>query len=257
MTSRVNEILDTMRAAHDQLATTVTHITTEQATGPAYPSEWTVAQTLSHLGSGAEIFGALIKAASAGEPMPGVEHFHQVWDVWSAKAPEAQAADAVTSNADFIDSVAALSPEVRDRLRMDLFGVERDLADVLGMRLSEQVVHSWDALVALDPSATLFTGAVPYLLDRVGDVARRGKPVDQAQRIALTTDDPERHLQLSIGPDGPSISEGADHGTKATLHLSAEALIRLVYGRLDAAHTPPVQTEGVDLDLLRKSFPGF
>jgi hypothetical protein len=39
--------------------------------------------------------------------------------------------------------------------------------------------------------------------------------------------------------------------------LPAEALIRLVYGRLDAAHTPPsVRVENIDLDALRRAFPG-
>ena len=37
------------------------------------------------------------------------------------------------------------------------------------------------------------------------------------------------------------------------------ALLRLVYGRLDPDHTPPVEvlTSDVDLDLLRQTFPGF
>jgi hypothetical protein len=34
--------------------------------------------------------------------------------------------------------------------------------------------------------------------------------------------------------------------------------VRLVYGRLDAEHTPAaVETDGVDLDQLRAVFPGF
>ena len=42
-----------------------------------------------------------------------------------------------------------------------------------------------------------------------------------------------------------------------TLHLPAEAFVRLVYGRLDADHTPHrVQADGLDLDDLRKVFPG-
>ena len=41
------------------------------------------------------------------------------------------------------------------------------------------------------------------------------------------------------------------------LRLPAEALIRLVYGRLDEAHTPPAETAGVELDELRQIFRGF
>jgi hypothetical protein len=48
---------------------------------------------------------------------------------------------------------------------------------------------------------------------------------------------------------------GAAQGETA-LHLPAEALIRLIYGRLDPEHTPPVDGE-TDLDALRRVFPGF
>jgi hypothetical protein len=39
------------------------------------------------------------------------------------------------------------------------------------------------------------------------------------------------------------------------LELPAEAFVRLVYGRLDPAHTPPVSGTA-DLDELRSVFPG-
>ena len=39
------------------------------------------------------------------------------------------------------------------------------------------------------------------------------------------------------------------------LELPAEALVRLVYGRLDPDHTPAVRG-GADLDVLRGVFPG-
>jgi hypothetical protein len=35
-----------------------------------------------------------------------------------------------------------------------------------------------------------------------------------------------------------------------------EAFIRLVYGRLDPAHSPRVEAAGADLDELRQIFPG-
>jgi len=41
--------------------------------------------------------------------------------------------------------------------------------------------------------------------------------------------------------------------------MPAEALLRLVYGRLDPGHAPPAQVLSgrVELDLLRQTFPGF
>jgi hypothetical protein len=43
----------------------------------------------------------------------------------------------------------------------------------------------------------------------------------------------------------------------ASLVLPAEAFIRLVYGRLDPEHTPELAVVGIDLDELRRAFPGL
>lgn len=56
---------------------------------PAYPSEWTIAQVLSHLGSGAVITGLRLDAAIAGRDLDmGV--VQSVWDGWNSKSPTAQ-----------------------------------------------------------------------------------------------------------------------------------------------------------------------
>ena len=44
-----------LRNSHERLASLVSPLTPEQLRGPAYPTEWSIAQVLSHLGSGAEI----------------------------------------------------------------------------------------------------------------------------------------------------------------------------------------------------------
>jgi hypothetical protein len=42
------------------------------------------------------------------------------------------------------------------------------------------------------------------------------------------------------------------------IRIPTEALLRLVYGRLDTGHTPAeVSANGIDLDRLRAVFPGF
>jgi hypothetical protein len=38
--------------------------------------------------------------------------------------------------------------------------------------------------------------------------------------------------------------------------MPAECFIRLVYGRLDPQHTPPLQADAATLDELRAVFPG-
>jgi len=41
-----------------------------------------------------------------------------------------------------------------------------------------------------------------------------------------------------------------------TTTLPAEAFIRLIYGRLDPEHTPELAIPDIDLDTLRRGFPG-
>ena len=56
---------------------------------PAYPSEWSIAQVLSHLGSGAEIMQRRLDDTESGRETP--ESFApSVWDDWNAKSPRAQ-----------------------------------------------------------------------------------------------------------------------------------------------------------------------
>jgi hypothetical protein len=72
----------------------------------------------------------------------------------------------------------------------------------------------------------------------------------------VVTSNPEGHFTLETG-DSVKLEAFEPDDYEAELELPAEALLRLVYGRLDPAHTPPLKTRGVDLDELRAVFPGF
>ena len=74
----------------------------------------------------------------------------------------------------------------------------------------------------------------------------------------MSASDPQRDFTLESG-DTVTLAPSApgEDPELPDLQLPAEALVRLVYGRLDPAHTPPVETRGVDLDELRRLFPGF
>jgi uncharacterized protein (TIGR03083 family) len=253
----VDQILAVLTAAQDRLAAAVQPLPSDRLTGPAYPSEWSIARVMSHLGSSTEIFGLYARAGLAGEPIPGRERLQEIWDVWNAKTPEQQAANAISAGVAFRQEIDALTPEQRSAFRLELYGTKLDLAGLLLLRINEQVVHGWDVHVALDPQATLFADGLVLMMDGLGPVARLGKPTDEAQLIAVSTEAPDRRFLLAIGPGGTSLTEAGEGNIKATLRLPAEAFVRLLYGRLDPDHTPPVQTEGVDLDLLRSAFPGF
>ncbi|HEV2360804.1 MAG TPA: maleylpyruvate isomerase N-terminal domain-containing protein [Acidimicrobiales bacterium] len=224
----------------------------------SYASEWSVAQVLSHLGSGAVIFGDYLERSLAGEDLPGMEEMKPVWDEWNAKTPEDQRTDALEASAGYVERLASLHRDGTE-VDLELFGMNMDLAMLARMRLGEAAVHSFDIAVAFDPSATVAQDASALLVDTLGQIAGwTGKSDGSGRTVALTTTDPDRHLRLDLG-DSVVLDVGgasADAGA-ANLALPAESLIRLVYGRLDADHTPAsVAATGFDLDELRAVFPG-
>ena len=148
-------------ASVDRLRDLVEPLSPEQRRQQAYPSEWSVAQVLGHLGSGAVIAGHRVDQALGGPEIDA----QPIWDEWNAKDPDAMVVDGLAADAAFLD-------------RLD----------------------------------------------------------------ALTTD------RVVVSP-----SEA--HGP-ADVVLPAEALVRLVYGRLDPDHTPSFEGDEADLEELRRAFPG-
>ncbi|MFI4927900.1 MAG: hypothetical protein ACHP7E_09475, partial [Burkholderiales bacterium] len=68
---------------------------------------------------------------------------------------------------------------------------------------------------------------------------RHGPPYGRAFRLRVRTSAPERTLSLAVG-EGVELTE-EDGAADGELRLPAEAFLRLVYGRLDPAHTPAVE----------------
>ncbi|GAA0232804.1 maleylpyruvate isomerase N-terminal domain-containing protein [Cryptosporangium japonicum] len=245
-----------LRASHDRLRTVAAPLTPEQVRGPGYPSEWSIAQVLSHLGSGAEINGLILDSGVEQTPAPEPEAFRAIWAVWDAKDPDAQAADALDSDARLVENVEALTAEQRENAVFPLWFGPADLATFVAMRLSEHAVHTWDVEVMLDPSATVLPEAVGTVLEYAkGLVGFAGKP-GPAGRIHVTVTDPDAEYALVLGEK--VALEPWDGGERTgELALPAEAFLRLLYGRLDPAHSPSVTATDVDLDALRATFPGF
>jgi uncharacterized protein (TIGR03083 family) len=248
--------LAAVQASHARLRSLVEPLSPEEVRGRAYPSEWSIAQVLSHLGSGAQIFGLFLEAGLTGSPAPGVEQFHPIWDVWNAKAPEAQAADGVAADGALVDRLVSMSDAERDNWQLDMFGGPTSFAGLLRLRIGEHAVHTWDVAVALDPAATVSDDAVRLLIDDLGPLVRRsGKPHEPA-RIHVRTTEPSRELLLDLG-DTDDLRPWDDGDQDGEISVPAEGLLRLVYGRLDAEHAPFLTTVNVDIDELRRTFPGF
>jgi uncharacterized protein (TIGR03083 family) len=222
----------------------------------AYPTEWTIADVFSHIGSGAVIARHLFEVTLAGtEPDP--EFNQSVWDEWNAKQPEDQVSEATKADLAFLQSLERTDDEQRAAFHVSFGPFDLDFDGIAGMRLGEHALHTWDIAVALDPSATLLPSSTDILVDTLGRLAGfSGKPTGTEHTLHVTTSAPERGYTLAIGADSLelTLSNPVD---APDLELPSEAFIRLVYGRLDPAHTPEVSGRPTFLEELRRAFPGF
>ncbi len=249
--------IDVLRHSHDRLQAIVEPLDLGQLEQQSYASKWSIAQVLSHLGSQAEIFGMFLDAGLRGEEPPGREAFGPIWDAWNARSPQAQARDALAADEATLERFESLDADQRAGLHLKLFGMDLDATGIARMRVGEHAIHTWDVAVALDPAATVAPDAVGLLIDTLGQLTARAAKPDGVQRhLRVSTTDPERHFILRTGESVTLTPADGEEGLPE-LRLPAEALIRLAYGRLDPAHTPPVQASGVDLDELRAIFPGI
>jgi uncharacterized protein (TIGR03083 family) len=255
----------TLRESHDRLAGLVQPMTQDQIRGQSYCRDWSNAQVLSHLGSGAEIaLATLPGAVGTGEPV-GREAFQPIWDVWNSKTPDAQATDAIESDERHVASLEGLSDAELAAARMDFFGMQLDAVGMIRLRLGEHVLHTWDLAVMQDPDATVQADAVELLIDNVPQflAPRLGKPLPEPFAVRITTTDPARDYLLTSGEsisvtDWPGGLSEADADAVPHVTMPAEALLRLSYGRLDPDHTPASVSGDQDtLEKLRAIFPGF
>ena len=247
-----------VRSSHDRLAALIDGLAPGQLASPSYDSEWTVAQVLSHLGGQAEYFALVLDAGLTGDPPPGPAAMPPIWDRWNARAPEIQASESVAANERLVRRLESLDASALHAFHVSLFGAERDVVGLMRLRLGEHAVHTWDVAVTLDPAATVAGDAVQLLIDHLPEmVGRVGRPAPRALTLAVSTSDPDRRFTLAA--DGVRLDPWTDQVTGGSLRLPAEALFRLVHGRLDPAHTPPLQLDapGVAVDDLRAVFPGF
>ena len=247
------------RASHEHLTALVADLDEAALSRPSYDTEWTVAQVLSHLGSQAEIFGLYLDAALGGADVPGTEILQPIWEVWNARSPLTVRDELATVNDALLTRIETLPAETAAAFRMTLFGNDIDLDGFARMRVAEHAVHTWDVAVALDPSATVAPEAVDLMIDGMGQVARySGRPSGEHFQVRLQTTSPERDVLVSVADEVTLAPAEPSTAVDGTVELPAEAMLRLVYGRLDPEHTPSVVQSGTrGLDDLRGTFKGF
>lgn len=263
MTTQADQIIEILRAGHDDLQHRVSKLRPEDLTRGSAAAEWTVAQVLSHLGSGAEIFLAILESALDGTGSPADGFNQSVWDRWNAMSPNEQAAGFLVANEKLVQRYEGLDDRQREELRIPFSWMPEpiDLAAAAGMRLNEFTLHSWDVRVAFDPEAVLQPEAVGILLDGIGGtIAWAGKAdkLDGVARIAVRTVDPAREFGLVI-TDSVQVLEVPDV-VDGELTAPAEYVVRFLTGRNSAPFTPDTvefTSSTLTLDDLRPVFPGY
>ncbi|TFV86998.1 maleylpyruvate isomerase family mycothiol-dependent enzyme [Blastococcus sp. CT_GayMR16] len=265
MTALADRTIDADHSTYQRLSSLVGALTDDQLTQPSGASEWTVAQVLSHLGSGAEITLDTLRAARAGVERAGDAN-QAVWDRWNAMSPREQADGYVRAGGDLDQAYGELDAAQRSELRVPMaFLPEPAGIDLFtGMRLNEAALHAWDVEVAFDPAATIpddvaavlveqYLGPLTFLL---GFTAKTDRLSSRPVTLTLRATGPDRTLGLGLGEqaelsDAPGQSDGE-------VRLPTEALPRLLTGRLRASDDARIRVDGpVSLADLRQVFPGF
>lgn len=262
MTSLVNRTIAGLRDEHEMLAPLVTVLTEDHLTGPSAASAWSLAQVLAHLGSGAEVMLAGLRAGLAGADVPGQDYNTTVWDRWSVMAPGEQRDAFLEHNEALVTALEALTPEQRAEAQFKLGFAPAPLPVVAyaGMRLNEATLHGWDVRVALDPAAglaadsaqvigELYTASLGFMLGFMGKADRISGPV----RLDIVGSG----FGLMIRDTISFVASVAQ--PTATFSGPLEAAVRMIAGRLAPEYTPAGLTVSgnVTIDQLRHAFPGY
>ncbi len=264
---KVQVLLAALRHSHDRLAALVSGLAPADLARLSGSSEWSVAEVMSHLGSQAEIFSLFFDAGLGVGEVPPREAFEAIWASWNARQPAEQASASLAVTEALTARLEALPAASLGAFRVEMFGAERDAATVLRMRLSEHAVHSWDVAVAFDPAAVVAAESVALLVDGLAQTAARsGKSPDEPLEVTIVATAPDRRFRLAAGNGevrlevaGETASASGEAGEGKRIELPAEALVRLVYGRLAEQHPArgPVGVSGLSIEELVAVFPGF
>jgi uncharacterized protein (TIGR03083 family) len=247
-----------LRSSHDHLAAFATAATAEQLARQSMATEWTTAQVLSHLGSGAEIGLGTLTGEAVDPPT--------VWDRWNAMSPDDQAAAFVSADRAVVEWYEALSVDDLHHHQVSLPFLPHPISAVeaSGYRLAEIALHRWDIDGAFDPECALASDATPLLLDRqvsfvsmLGQFTPRGQRPAETVVIAVETRDPARSFELELG-DTMELRPATGAATSGQLTLPAETLVRLTMGRLRAPDDARITISGpLSVADLRHIFAGF
>ncbi|WP_328759643.1 MULTISPECIES: maleylpyruvate isomerase family mycothiol-dependent enzyme [Streptomyces] len=250
-----------LHESSQRLGHAVADLPADRLAEASFAEGWTIGQVLSHLGSGAEISTTLVERGLKGDERgPVREELLPVWERWDAMSPVEQRAAWREADERHLALLDTVGPGQRTSLRVPYFAGLLDLASYAGYRLSEQAVHAWDVMVALDERAVLAAPDVALLWERIDLVATRFRDADALtrlapQRVRVELTDPGQALLLDIDTE-LHLYPAPPTDPTALLTGPAESTLRLVYGR-NRPQDPLTATGSISLDDLRTLFPGF
>jgi uncharacterized protein (TIGR03083 family) len=242
-------------ASVDRLRGLCRDLDDSQLEARSYCRDWTIADVLSHLGSGAVIMRRSLEDTLAGRDTPD-DFAPAVWDEWNAKTARAKGDDALATDAGLLQVIEVVGEAERARASFPIGPLSVDFDGFVALRVNEHAFHTWDIEVVFDDDARLPDSATGVVVDNLELITRfTGRPTGDDRTIAIHTTDPERRLALRLTPDAVVLSAGGG-GPEPDVELPAEAFCRLVYGRLDPGHTPAFTGDAALLNELRAVFPG-
>jgi uncharacterized protein (TIGR03083 family) len=247
------EPIDALRVSVSRLREIVEPLDDDALTESAYPTEWTIADVLSHLGSAAAIMQRRLEDGLAGRDLP--EEFSPgVWDEWNSKSPREQADDGLAADAALLARIEAVGDEEAKSFGFSLGPIEVDFGGLILLRVNEHAFHTWDIDVARNPHAVLPPELAAVVIDNLDLVARfTAKPTGDTKTIKVRTTEPARTFTIELTPDRAALtSDASPDDSAADLELPAESFARLVYGRLDDAQ----YAGNAIIATLKRVFPG-
>jgi uncharacterized protein (TIGR03083 family) len=247
--------LPALRSSVDRLHRLCRGLDDAQLQTQSYCRDWSIAAVLSHVGSGAVIMRRRLQDTLAGVETPD-DAAPSVWDEWNAKSPRSQADDALEADEELLRALEAVGDADRARLEFSMGPMRLDFDHFAALRLNEHAFHTWDIEVVFDDDARLPAAATAIVVGNLGLIARfTGQPTGEVRDVNIRTTDPEGELAIRLTADRVELAPDGVGG-EPDLVLPAEAVCRLVYGRLDPAHTPAFTGDAAVLDTLRAVFPG-
>ncbi|MGE3268335.1 MAG: maleylpyruvate isomerase family mycothiol-dependent enzyme [Chloroflexota bacterium] len=232
-------MIELSRAEYDSLVAYLESLPPAGWTEQSAASEWQVYQVVSHIGSQPAIHGGMISAGLRGEPPMTDDDRRAIWSRFDAMTPAAVFPAFRANNDAFVALVDSLT-EAELGASMPWLGGPAPVATVLAGRLNEQVLHAWDIKQARDKATTLTAAAVPDLLELnltpgrlAGLVKPERAPELNGKTIQFLLTDPEGAVALTIGERGPRATMGKAAAPDLTAELTAEEMVRLLWGRLD------------------------